>query len=350
MADLWDKYIVQDNSKQDDWEQYATTPSPNVSGVNNTQFKPSDLLGGAIGLGAGAGAGALLLKSRIPQNIASGVGKLATGMGNLKKVTNYQEGSRFASNIREAFIQAHTDKVNEFAGTLEELAAKNPTQKVSLKNIADELRGNIDELSNETKSVLRKTPYLKNIIKAKNPSSSEISLKQSQEIINYLNTKVPKNIRANNLDLIDTINNIKGSQLEAFPEMEGARASYKQFIEPYNQVKQYFKFNRLLDAIKNKFGGAEGQAAIEKVLPKEVIKKMGGYRSAAKIAEIPQDIPLIGRAVKSIGGALSIAPQILNMFEAKKRYPNNPNAQLYMMATGQDPREEFEKWRESQII
>lgn len=306
------------------------------------------------GLGAGAallgGIGYGLYKSRIPQSAISGFSKFGAGIANLPKVANYNKGNAFANEIRQEFIKAHTNKVNEFGGMLDDLAAKNPTKMVSLQSVVEELDANWNELPSEVKSIVKKTPYLKDMVKAKSPKSSKITLKQSQEIINYINTKVPKNIRANNLDVVDTVNNIKGSQLEAFPEMENVREAYKKFIEPYNQVKGQFKFNKLLTAIKNKFGGAEGQAAVDKILPKEVLKKMSGYRGAAKIAELPQDIPLIGRTLKSLGGISAIAPMVLQAISAIKQNPGNQMGQFFQMATGENPEESYRRWRESQTL
>jgi hypothetical protein len=274
--------------------------------------------GAAIGLGALGGAGYGLYKSGIPQFVGRGVRNVAQGFGNLPKVVNPQKGTDFAQTIRKSFVDAHTEKVNAFGNSLDQLAINNPTRSVSLADSVRDIAENWDDFSSSTKSAIKNTPVLNKYLKLDktgkmtiigNPGN--IDLKSTQEIINHINTKVPANIKANNLDLIDTINNIKGAQLEAFPEMEQVRADYRKFIEPYKNVKQYFKFNKLLNAIKNRFGGAEGQVEVEKILPKEVIKKMTGYRSAAKLAEVPGDIPLVGRMFRSVGGALSVAPNIL---------------------------------------
>lgn len=307
------------------------------------------LKGALTGAAVLGGGGFLLGKGRIPQSAISGISKFGSGIANLPKVANYNKGNAFAKEIRQSFVQAHTNKVSEFGGMLDELAARNPTKKVSLQNVALEIDANWNDLPSEVKSVIKKTPYLRDMV-GKGGKATDINLKQSQEIINYINTKIPKNIRANNLEVIDLVNNIKGSQLEAFPEMESVRAAYKKFIEPYNQVKGQFKFNKLLTAIKNKFGGAEGQAAVDKILPKEVLKKMSGYRGAAKLAELPQDIPLIGRTLKSLGGISAIAPMILQAVSAIKQNPGNQMGQFFQMATGENPEEGYRRWKESQTL
>jgi hypothetical protein len=284
----------------------------------------NNIKGVAVGVPTAAALAYGLWKSKIPQNIGKGAEALGSGIANLPKVVNVNKGTNFAEQIRKAFIEAHTEKVNQFGGEINKLTAKYPNNTVDLSELLSDLQTNPD-ISKQTLSVLKKVPKMGSLME--NPQlASTVPLRDAQSIVNYLQTKIPREIRIKDFDLLDTINTIKGKQLESFPELAGARGEYRAFIEPYKNVKQFFKFNRLLNAIKNKFGGAEGQAAVEKILPKEVIKKMGGYRSAARLAELPQDIPLVGRTLKSLGGMLSIYPSISGalhyqkqMEEAKKK-------------------------------
>jgi hypothetical protein len=277
----------------------------------------SNPLGSVGGVAALGGAAYGLYKSKIPQNIGKAVGSLGSGIVNMPKIINHQKGTSFAEEIRGAFVKSHSSVVDKFGADIAKLSAKYPQNSVNLSELVSDLQTNPD-ISKQTLSILKKTPGLDRLLE--NPKlSANVPLKDAQNMVNYLQTKVPKNIRVNSFDLLDTINEIKGQQLSAFPELEGARAEYRKFIEPYKNVKQYFRFNKLLDSIKNKFGGAEGQAAVEQIFPKEVIKKMGGYRAAAKLAEIPQDLPIVGRMFKSIGGALGIAPMALGALDFQNR-------------------------------
>jgi len=333
MANEWDKYIVEPTQSSDEWEQYAISEQP-----QQPKNRLADLAGGALGLGAVGLGGLALGKSGIPQAISRGIGNVASGVTNLPKVVNVNKGADFAQQIRGAFVQAHTDTINQFGSQLTELANKNPTKTVSLVDVVDDIVNNWNDLTPSTKSAIKNTPTLNKLIKVEkgiakvSGNASKVSLKATQDIINHLNTKVPPNIRANNLDLLDAINNIKGSQLEAFPEMAKVRGEYAKFIEPYKQIKNYFKFNKLLDAIKNKFGGAEGQVAAEKILPKSVIKKMKGYRSAAKLAELPSDLPLVGRMFRSVGGALGVAPMVLQAIEFKRKMEEAKKKGMYSIS------------------
>jgi hypothetical protein len=162
-----------------------------------------------------------------------------------------------------------------------------------MSDIVGDIQSN-PELSKEALSIFKRTPKLDNILQ--NPRlASEVSLQDAQDILNHLNTKVPKNIRANNLDLIETISSIKAKQLDAFPEMEGIRAEYAKFAQPYNNVKAKFKYNQLLKSIENKFGGAEALRDVEKILPKKLLREMRNYRAGQKLVNTPKALPLVGR-------------------------------------------------------
>jgi hypothetical protein len=291
----------------------------------------NNLKGATIGIPALAGAGYGLYKSRIPQTIGGGISAIGKGVANLPKVVNTQKGTKFAEEVRQAFIEAHSQVVNKFGKDIDTLAIKYPNNSVNLSELVSDLQANPD-ISKQTLGILKRVPKLDNILE--NPKlASNINLRDTQDIVNYLQTKVPKNIRTNNFDLLDTINTIKGKQLEAFPELAGTRAEYAKFIEPYKNVKNYFRFNKLLDAIKNRFGGAEGEMAVKKILPPEVVKKLKGYRSGAKLAELPGDIPFLGRFFRSIGGALSVYPMASQAFEVWLNR-NDPQAQINAMIGG----------------
>lgn len=216
--------------------------------------------------------------------VGKGISKLAKGIGvgSFSKVIDSKKGAAFANKIRSEFVNVKVKAVKAFEKTLDDLVAKSPETKVPLKGVVDDISVNIHTMPQEIKSVLNKTPYLKDMLKSENPLSPDtLNVKQVQEITNYLNTKVPKNIRANNLDLLDVISDIKAAQLEAFPtEMAAARSSYAKMIEPFNNVKNQFKFNKVLSAIENNFGGAEGKEAVKGLLPKSVVDEMGGYKNA----------------------------------------------------------------------
>jgi len=107
-------------------------------------------------------------------------------------------------------------------------------------------------------------------------------LKEVQNTINYINTKVPATIKSKHLPILEAVTDLRASQLDAFPQMAGVRTDYRNIISPYNDVKNYFKFNRIMKAIETGFGGQEGRAAVKQLLSENTIRKMGGIRDAQK--------------------------------------------------------------------
>jgi hypothetical protein len=249
-------------------------------------------------------AGTVMLQTALAP-LGYGVGKtLQYGskvLDNLPKALKSEVGSKFAEKIRGAFYSVKKNAVDKFGSRLDQLAINNPTKSVSLRGVVDGLKSNWDELNPTAQSAIRKTPILKELID-KPELANNIKLADAQKIINFLNTKIPKNIRANNLDILDVTSDVRAAQLDAFPEMASIRADYQKVIEPWNNVKNFFKFNKVLASIEKGFGGAEGKQAIEQILPKDVIKQMGGYKAAKDAI-----IGLRKVAPYLIGGAAGVA-------------------------------------------
>jgi hypothetical protein len=153
-------------------------------------------------------------------------------------------------------------------------------------------------MPSQAQTALRKTPILNEMLN-KPELADNISVKQAQNIINHLETKIPKNIKYTNLDILDTINDVKAAQLEAYPEMSDIRMNYTKIIEPFKELKKYFKFNKTLQAIEKGFGGKEGLEAVKKLLPQSIINDMGGYKNTINALNI---IKKIMKGV-SFGGA-----------------------------------------------
>lgn len=285
-------------------------PQMAINAVNAVRGKNPAQLGDIVrttGFGGGlneplaASAGLLGMAKigNIPiDRIAGNIGN-KIGNTNLAKAMSSNKSSAFAGEIRNAFVNAHTQEVDKFGRAIDALAKQRPDASVSLRGVVDEINGS--DLPNEVKNVFKKTPILRDMLKTPD-LADKVPLKSAQDIINYINTKVPKNIRANNLDLIDTLNSIKAAQLDAFPEMAKVKADYAGFIQPYNNIKNMFKVGKLLESVKSNFKDPELRMAVDKVLPKSVIKQMGGYRRAANVIKMAwKAIPLAGLA--AAGGA-----------------------------------------------
>lgn len=327
--------IVWDESTNDIvWDtptETTTLPQPQIpqsQGINSPT--------GGLALGVGAVAGVPLAVKGLPM-----AGRV---VGAIPKVWSDKQGANFAQDVRKEFVAAHTKEVNKFGNSLDTLMQKNPTGNVDMSEIVSDLKDSWKDMPNEAKTLLNKAPYLRDMIKDANVPTA-IPLKDSQKIINYLNKG------AKHLDVRETINNIKGEQLTNFPEMTDVRANYTKFIQPYKDVKKYFKFNKTLSGIENKFGGPEGMQAVKSVLSESVVKKIGAYRWASALANPSKWIPkALGLGKGVVSGIAYSAPLTVIMDIMSNAVYGVPASRAMEQALGspQTP-EEFRKWQERNI-
>lgn len=234
---------------------------------------PDNRLAGAAITGAGtaaAGLGGMAIKS-----VGDAVRSLSTRLSGTKS-------AQFADKIRTAFVNVKKNAVEKFGKGLDELSSKNPNKKIDIYEntaIGDILTD--PNLPSEAKVVFNKTPILKDIISG--DRASKVTLKESQDIINYVQTKVPAQIKASHLDLPEFLSEMRMAQSNAFPkEMTALRNEYAKIAQPFKDVKGQMRFNQLLGSIDRGFGGAEGKQAIKELFKDnpEILKEIGGYRKA----------------------------------------------------------------------
>jgi len=209
-------------------------------------------------------------------------------------VLSPEKATKFAEDLRMKFVDLKKNAVSSFGKKLDKLVKNNNGAMHPIDDVVNGIRNNADDISPEAMNVFRKTPILKDMI-AGNGSSFPVSVKDSQSIINYLNTKVPAKVRFNNLDLIEAIDDLRASQLDAFPEMAKIRASYAKTIDPYNKLKPYFKWNKTLSSVESGFGGSEGMAALRKSgLPASALKDIEAFKNAKKVLGAAKVAALVG--------------------------------------------------------
>jgi hypothetical protein len=237
------------------------------------------------------------------------IGGALKSVGNLVKFGKEAYAAKtvgLAKEVRSAATSAHTQAVAEFGGQLDQLSQANPTRSVSIREVIDNINAGWQDMASEAKSIFRKTPILKDMME--NPSLADnVSLKDTQKIINYINTKVPRNIRANHLDILDTLNDIRASQLDAFPEMEAVRAKYGDFKNAFNAIKGKLKEGSLIDNLSKNFGDAEIQDKAKKVFTQDMLDKVQKFRQTQQVlkaAGIATNWALKGAATVAGGGAI----------------------------------------------
>ena len=252
-----------------------------TGGVGGALIPPEENWGSLVERGKQAISGAF---------IGAAIGSVMEGARAISKRTSGKQ-AQLARIIRQKFYNVKRAAVNKFGAELDDLAQQNPGKTVSLREVVEDINNPKSEYDDATKRIFRRIPKLGEMLE-KPKLANEVSLKDTQEIINHINTKIPANIKYNNLDLLDTQYSIKAAQLDAFPGMETSRANYAKVLKPYNEVKSQFKFNRVLKGIQNDFGGPEGKEAVKELFQGEekLLKKMGDYKNVKNFAKVGKTI------------------------------------------------------------
>lgn len=237
------------------------------------------LVGRAVGYGLEKTGKAI--GTAIPLTRAA-IGSVGDAVRALKTRVSGTKSAEFANKIRTAFVNVKKDAVDKFGKGLEDLTLKNPNKKIDLFD-NNNINSILDDknLPLEIQSIFKRTPILRDILEKKR--SSQVTLKESQDIINYIQTKVPAQIKASHIDLPEFLSEMRIAQSNAFPkEMATLRSEYAKIAQPFKDVKSQMRFNQLLGAIDKNFGGAEGKQAIKELFKDNpsILREMGGYKKA----------------------------------------------------------------------
>ena len=180
-----------------------------------------------------------------------------------------------------------------------------------------EINGDITQdipANTSLRSVVNRSPELKRIVD--NPELADnLTLEQSQKIINQLKSKLPPiklkglNVRPDDIPLFDLIDDIRGDQLAAFPEKVEINNAYGEVMNRYNMIKNKIGENSIKKNILNKFGGEPlPQQAFEKLLSEDLLKEVKSFRMANKMLKAAG---LIG-AGTAVGTAGKIGYGLIN--------------------------------------
>lgn len=251
-----------------------------------------------FGFGSDA-VGAGVLAAGVP-GVVKGIGGTSANVG---KFFNFdQKALTLGQKVRQVAGAAKQAAVDKFGSSLDSLAKKNPSTTVSLQGIVDGIKNNPD-LPYEASSVFKKTPILRDMLK--NPgdkgyvSPAAVPLKDTQEIINYINTKIPKSIKANSLDILDVQHDVRAAQLDAFPEMSGVRAEYGKFANDYALVKSALNPKSTPNAIMTNFNNNIAVKDAAKRVLAPVVKDMAKLRGQASTVGWIKKIGLTGLGLET---------------------------------------------------
>ena len=271
------------------------------------------------------------IPSRMGQTIAgSALGMAApfVGMGvkNLRKATT--QAKSFAEKTRQAFFNQKLEAGRKFEQSLNALEKANPAKVVDIRPAIEALNQEIllsPKIRGDVVAGIRRSGDNTLRFLLDNPEGAkELTLAQVQQIkqtikkIPSIATKLKQGKFAQwsdtDISLLDFLDDVKSNQLDVFPEMSEVNAAYRNTLEKYNVVKSKFKVGKLLSNIEKKFGDKEIQAIVNELLPKDVIKEMGGYRQATKFLKTAGWLGGItaGSAVASAIGASFLSRRLSN--------------------------------------
>lgn len=231
--------------------------------------------------------------------LAKGASVLGKGAANnTSKFLNFDQKSLdLAKKVRAVASQAKQAEVNKFGVSQKMIQDAKPGTSISLRNVVDNINTNMPEMAQDAKNALRKTPGLGEMID--NPQLADnVSLTDSQSIINHLNTKVPRNIKYNHLDIMDALSDIKAAQLDAFPEMAAVKEAYGKFAEDYKLIRSSLNPKSTPNAILTNFNNniAIKDAASRVLAP--VMKDMGRLRTQVGVTNFIKRLISLGVAGK----------------------------------------------------
>ena len=183
------------------------------------------------------------LPKEAKERVLKGVGGAAAGVGfglagratrdlfNLKV-----RPTQFINKVQKGFHTAKRNALDKFSSQLDGLAKNNPDRFVSLRDVVTRLR---EETAFNPKlgSAVNRTDTLRRLVE--NPElANQVTIKETQAIINQFKNKLPRGkFTSDDIPLFDALDDIRGAQLDAFPEMEAVRSAYANVIQRYNLFK-----------------------------------------------------------------------------------------------------------------
>ncbi len=231
-----------------------------------------------------AGAGALqglitapadegVFSNRVANAAVGGVvGSVGGALGNVGQgAKDLLQGAKFSDDLVAGVRRYKQAAVNKFGDGLETLAKANPFKTVSLTNLTNRLNSNnFGPESRDLQIMINKSPKLKELLD--NPKLAEqVPLSRVQEIINEYKANLPSKLRrgtavdVNDFEILDTLDDIKAAQLEAFPEMAQVRQAYSEAVRPYEMVRNKLREQSIYNQTLRKYGDPVSERAAKKI-------------------------------------------------------------------------------------
>ena len=250
------------------------------------------------------------LKARGTQALVGGGVSGAMGVGyrglrDLSRIISAGKQKNLLKTLRETIIGADRQASKRFGQEIARLQKEHPSGLVDIESAVDDtiqVKITPRNLSNiKLRNAINRSKTLQTIARKTDVQSrSFIDLRKSQDIINELEDTLPQrvfrgDVSTDEREIISLIENIRKAQDVIYPEMEGVRAQFRAIREPFNQIKNFTKKGEMGAAVTSgkgqigTHGGPFGKDVefiaeeLPKLLPRHLIKELGGLRSAVNI-------------------------------------------------------------------
>lgn len=229
-----------------------------------------------VGAGLGAGLmGAVASASKIRQSLNR------AGKGS----------ADFLDKVQTAIFNRKRQVIDNFGSDLENLTKSNPARTVSLRKTIDEANA-MAALEPKLKSIIERSPAVKRLLD--NPNLADnVPLDETQNIINQLRAKLPNskktgfNVTSDDIPVFDFIDNIKGHQLDAFPEMGKVKQAYGEMMNKYNTIKTKIKVGSLKQNLLSDFKGDDQvKRAFNGMLTEDILKEIKNYKNTNNLLKM----------------------------------------------------------------
>lgn len=262
-------------------------------------------------------------------------GKIAAPLINpLKSVMKYakpQNQVKLADEVQNAFMSQKRNVIDKYGKEYEEIIGKSENKvdlNPAVKNFVDEAQS------------LMQNPEFSQQVAAKNPQAmrifdmadkvskaqglEEMSAKEADNLSKYIrnlpglksklnqaNKQGWHTVQWSNEDrmLLGLADDIKGSVVEAHPELSALNKEYGQFMGAYKRVAPDFKIGTTINKLKN-YDQYDPQKAqlLEGILPKQTVDRIKDFNQADKTSKLLKSVGLWGVR----GGAAAVGLKGIN--------------------------------------
>lgn len=258
------------------------------------------------------------------------VSPITTPIGNaIKNVVKYakpQNQVKLAEEVQNGLMSQKRAVIDNYGKEYESIVGKSQN-KVDLtpavKNFVDEAQS-LMQNSEFSQQVAAKNPQAMRIFDmtdkiSKAQGLESISAKEADSLTKYIRSlpsiksklnqasaKGWHTVQWSNEDrmLLGLADDIKGSVIQAHPELGSLNKEYGQFMSAYKNVAPDFKIGTTINKIKN-YGeyDPQKQQLLEGILPKQTADKIKDFNNADKTSKFLKNIGLYGLSAAGLGAA-----------------------------------------------